>query len=128
MKSQTSIVAKQVRLQQWAELVKDCQSRPKGTKVETWCEMNGISKANYYYRLRCVREACLEEIQASSPGFLELSLPRLVDQEHSNPNTNALDRTPVAILRTSNNVSVELFSVASPDFLTALIGAMNHAK
>lgn len=126
MKSQTSMVAKQVRLQQWAELVKDCQSRPKGTKVETWCEMNGISKANYYYRLRCVREAFLEEIQSDSPEFVELSLPMQANQEDSN--NESLGMKPVAILRTSKSVSVELFSTASTEFLTALIGAMNHVK
>ncbi len=30
MTTQTSLVAQQVRLQQWAEQIRDCQSRPKG--------------------------------------------------------------------------------------------------
>ena len=29
-------------------------------KVSDWCEIHGISKSNYYYRLRQVRRACLE--------------------------------------------------------------------
>lgn len=129
MKSQTSIVAKQVRLQQWAEQVKDCQSRPKGTKVETWCDMNGLSKANYYYRLRCIREACLEQLQEqSSPEFVELSLPMPVKQEQTIPDKHSNNMKPVAILRTPNNVSVDLFPTATPDFLNALMKAINHAK
>lgn len=28
-------------------------------KVSDWCEIHGISKSNYYYRLRQVRRACL---------------------------------------------------------------------
>ena len=28
--------------------------------MEEWCSQQGITKANYYYRLRRVREACLE--------------------------------------------------------------------
>lgn len=54
MSSQTSLVAEQVRLRQWAAQVQECQSRPADMKVETWCSEHGITKANYYYRLRRV--------------------------------------------------------------------------
>ena len=45
MATQTSLVAQQVRLQQWAEQIRDCQSRPKGMDVETWCARNNQSSA-----------------------------------------------------------------------------------
>lgn len=48
MKTQTSLVVQQVRIQQWAEQVKDCQSRLAGMNIDVWCEQNGISKANFY--------------------------------------------------------------------------------
>ena len=60
MRSETSVVATQYRLQEWAAQIKDCQNRPEGMKVSDWCEIHGISKSNYYYRLRQVRRACLE--------------------------------------------------------------------
>ena len=41
----------QARIQEWAEQIRDCQSRPKGMDVETWCAQNNLTKANYYYRL-----------------------------------------------------------------------------
>ena len=50
MSSQTSLVAEQVRLRQWAAQIQECQSRPADMKVETWCSEHGITKANYYYR------------------------------------------------------------------------------
>lgn len=56
MSSQTSLVADQVRLRQWAAQIQECQSRPADMKVETWCSEHGITKANYYYRLRRVRK------------------------------------------------------------------------
>ena len=59
MNSQTSLVAEQVRLRQWAAQIQECQSCPADMKVETWCNEHGITKANYYYRLRRVRKACL---------------------------------------------------------------------
>ena len=52
MNTQTSLVAAQIRLQQWANQIKDCQNRPADMKVDAWCQEHGITKANYYYRLR----------------------------------------------------------------------------
>ena len=62
MSSETTMVTEQCRLQEWAAQIKDCQSRPDGMSVVSWCACHGITKANYYYRLRRVREACLESI------------------------------------------------------------------
>ena len=62
MASQTSIVAKQVRLMEWAEQIRDCQNRPKEMDVAAWCAQHGITKANYYYRLKRVRKACLDQL------------------------------------------------------------------
>ncbi len=62
MGSETTMVAAQFRIQEWAAQIKECQNRPAGMSVAGWCTCNGITKANYYYRLRRVREACLESI------------------------------------------------------------------
>lgn len=75
MTTQTSLVAEQVRLQQWAEQVRDCKNRPRGMDVETWCAQNNITKANYYYRLRRVRKACLDQMQTEQADFIELPMP-----------------------------------------------------
>ena len=47
MATQTSLIAQQTRIREWAEQVRDCQSRPKGMDVETWCAQNNLTKANY---------------------------------------------------------------------------------
>lgn len=79
MSSETSMVAAGFRLQEWASQIRECQNRPAGMSVASWCADNGITKANYYYRLRRVREACLETIHGEisaqqivpvQPGFL----------------------------------------------------------
>ena len=51
MNTQTSLVAEQIRLQQWVDQIRDCQNRPSDMKVDAWCREHGITKANYYYRL-----------------------------------------------------------------------------
>ena len=60
MSSAITTVAVQYRLKEWAEQIRECQNRPAGMSVVDWCATRGITKANYYYRLRCVRQACLE--------------------------------------------------------------------
>ena len=68
MSSETTLAAEQFRLQEWAAQIRDCQNRPDGISVAEWCARNGLTKANYYYRLRCVRKACLEKITQDTAG------------------------------------------------------------
>ena len=73
MAEETSLIAQQVRLSQWAEQIRDCKNRPEGMDVATWCEQHNITKANYYYRLKRVRQMCLEQMTDTvQPAFVEL--------------------------------------------------------
>lgn len=56
------MAAAQFRLLEWAAQIRDCQSRPDGMGVVQWCNQHGITKANYYYRLRRVREVRLRSL------------------------------------------------------------------
>ena len=121
MKSHTSLVAQQTRLCEWAEQVKECQNRPQGMKIDEWSQIHGITKANYYWRLRKVREAFLETTDIT-PAFVELTTPI--------PSEATVATTPkvVAILKGTNHLAMEITDQASPAFLNALLGAMNHAQ
>lgn len=78
MKTETSLVARQCRLMEWAEQIRNCQSRPNGMSVAQWCSMHGITTANYYYRFTQVRKACLEQVEKEQPG--QHVVPVQVDQ------------------------------------------------
>ena len=67
MSSETTMMVEQCRLREWAAQIRDCQSRPAGVSIVSWCACRSITKANYYYRLRRVRAACLEAIQEEMP-------------------------------------------------------------
>ena len=56
MKSQTALVARNCRLNEWARMVHDCKNRSAGMSVDEWCKLNSITKANYYYRMKQVRK------------------------------------------------------------------------
>lgn len=88
MSTEIQIAKNQVKLRNWMEEADAC--RASGMTVQQWCEMNGISVKTYYYHLRKVREAVLQEnsivplgkssscsvdkIEISS-GDLKISLP-----------------------------------------------------
>lgn len=122
MGSQTSLVAKQCRIQSWAMQIKECQNRPDDMTVDEWCLQNNITKANYYYRLKCVRQACLDSME-STPAFVELPVPEI-----KSTNECITSSTAVAVIRGTNGLAIELHGNASAEFMKNLIGACSHAQ
>ena len=123
MNTQTSLVAEQIRLQQWADQIRDCQNRPSDMKVDVWCQEHGITKANYYYRLRRVREACLE-LCDPVPSFVDLTT-----QPESTPaKASPAHSSVAAVLHTESGFTIDIYNDASADFLRNLIGAASHAE
>ena len=57
-------VKAQLRLQQWAERISECQASP--MTVAAWCEAHDINIKTYYYWLRKVREATVENLPVSA--------------------------------------------------------------
>ncbi len=123
MNTQTSLVAEQVRLRQWAEQIKDCQNRPADMKVDTWCAEHGLTKANYYYRLRRVREACLTVCENAGTSFVELPTPADIT-----PDTVVSVSAPAAILHGPDGVTLELLNSASSEFIRNAMGALAYAQ
>lgn len=130
MTTQTSLVAERVRLQEWAEQITACQNRPAGMDVSTWCQLNNISKSNYYYRLRRVRKSCLDQI-SDTTGFVEIP-QAIVNPE--NVSEVPVDMTitekqvPAACLRTPTGISVDLYPGISQDLLSHIMEAALHVK
>ena len=40
MKSQTALVARSCRLNEWIQMIHDCKNRPAGMSVDEWCKLN----------------------------------------------------------------------------------------
>ena len=131
MTSQTSIVAKQVRLMEWAEQIRDCQNRPREMDVAAWCTQHGITKANYYYRLKRVRKACLNLLpDTEDPAFIEVPVPRRKSSEEvtllSNPGCSTA--APVACIRNAGGLSAEIFPDISPEMPRCIVEVFGHAE
>ena len=121
MKSHASLVAQQTRLREWAELVKDCQNRPQGMKIDEWCQLHHITKASYYWRLRKVREAFLAAAD-DTPDFIEVP-SSAIQSENIAPNHKT-----VAMIRGRNHLTLEITDQVSASFLHTLLGVMMDAQ
>ena len=124
MSSETTMVAEQCRLREWAAQIRDCQSRPSGMSVVEWCAGHGITKANYYYRLRRVRKACLETIQTKMPAQQVVPVrPGLLqhqEQEDGNPQPG-LD---ISI----KGFSIHVTGATSMPLLAEVLRVVQHAE
>ncbi len=80
--STTSLIAKNLRFQNWADEVRDCKARPVGMTVNDWCKARGITKAAYYWHMHRLREECIKNSMPSAPvdpiepTFVELQTPQ----------------------------------------------------
>lgn len=63
-------VRQEVRLREWTEQIKAQQES--GMTVAEFCAENGINLKTYYYRLRKVREQCME----SAPVIVPIATPK----------------------------------------------------
>ena len=127
MKSQTSLVAQQTRLREWAEQIRECNNRPHGMTVDEWCQGQGITKANYYWRLRKVREELLK-VTDSMPAFAELKAPAPETALAENNTPLQPKQLKIAAVIKTDKWSIEIADQASAAFLNTLIGALNHAQ
>ena len=123
MSSETSIVAADFRLQEWAAQIRECRNRPAGMSVVGWCASHGITKANYYYRLRRVREACLETIQGEMPAQKLVPVqPELLQQEQKDSSMQSgLD---ISI----KGIGIRVTETTSMPLLTEVLKAVQHAE
>lgn len=124
MKSQTSLIASQVRLQNWAEQIKNCQNRPEDMDVKTWCSQNGLTKSNYYYRVRRVREACLSVCEDAGVSFVKLERPTASVTDANEPASPSAG----AVIKGKNGLSIELYDAASQELIQKILGACVYAQ
>ena len=127
MASKESRVAAQVRLRQWASEIQECQNRPKDMTVEEWCLQHNITKANYYWRLKRVRQAGLEQMEVPETSFVELPAPASPSLPSSIPEVSHPMDSTVAVLHLSDGITIEIKEHATSDFIRNLIGAIANA-
>lgn len=114
-------VKSQLRLQQWAQIISDCQASD--MTVIAWCEANNINIKSYYYWLRKVRNHTLEQM----PELTE-NLP--VPMEDDSVTFKKLDvqtpapATAAAVIIRLPNATVEVSEGTSQQTVQAVLMAL----
>lgn len=89
--------------------------------VNEWCQQHDITKANYYYRLRRVREAYLSSVKTPITEFVEMPVSNITDDQNNNSSVSA-------VLHVKQDIAIDIFDTASVAFIQKLIGAISHAE
>ena len=124
MSSETTMMAEQCRLREWAAQIRECQSRLSDMSVVSWCACHGITKANYYYRLRRVREACLETIQGEITAQQIVRVQPGLLQQQEQKNDNEQPGLDISI----KGDSIHATESTPMPLLAAVIGVMRHVE
>ncbi|MCC8125878.1 MAG: IS66 family insertion sequence element accessory protein TnpB [Clostridiales bacterium] len=131
MKSTTSLVARQCLLQEWAGQIRECHQRLDGMSVNEWCRQHGITKTTYYYRLRQVRKACLDNIPADKLPLASgtnmpqavVAVPAALLESPAGQNQKAPELT-VSV----GKISIMAREDTPSDLLTMVLGAAIHVE
>ena len=123
----------QHNLKKWAAIIKECRSS--GMKILQWLEINNISKDQYYYWQKKLKETCIDTFERQAATFVELPVTKegpesteltVTHTVCKNDDSYFKDNMIAAVIKT-NRVTFEITNTATPDFIKNLIEAFNHA-
>lgn len=125
--STTSLIARQCRLREWAQMVRDCKSRPEKMSVDEWCKAHSITKANYYYRMTQVRKACLDAVPKEVVEQAIVPVPMsLMNIDESNVAGKSSENSFLEI--ESNGIRMRVTDQTSTELLAKVLGVIAHVK
>jgi hypothetical protein len=99
-------VTREVRLHQWSNLLKECQSS--GMNVKNWCSTQGINTRVYYYWLKKARESACREMEA----YHSKPLQQPISEKPIFAEVSRLPVKTVAIMVRLEGVEVEIHNGA----------------
>ena len=114
----------QHNLKEWAAIIKECRSS--GMKMHQWLEIKNISKDQYYYWQRKLKETCIDTLERQAATFVELPVTKESSAsteltvthsvcENKNDDSSFKDNSIAAVIKT-NGVTFEITKTATPDF------------
>lgn len=116
----TSLVTTQFRKQQWKDIIQARMNS--GQTVTSWCEENGVNIKSYYYWLRKIKAAMLEDGEGPTfSSFAELPAPQEV---HAN-NDNQIFHPELTLL--VDDVTVCVNSSTSGELLASVLQVIRNA-
>ena len=104
----------QHNLKKWAAIIKECRSS--GMKILQWLEINNISKDQYYYWQKKLKETCIDTFERQAATFVTKEVPASTELTvtHTvckNDDSYFKDNMIAAVIKT-NRVTFEITNTA----------------
>ncbi len=117
---------KQVKLQYWLDVIRQC--RASGLTNQAWCEQHDISLKSYYYWIAKIRKLALEELPRKNHGcrpVMEQTVPETAPEftEVSFCGRQNSSAAPAAVLHIGS-MTVDLFEDTPCGLLEAILKAV----
>ena len=119
---------KQVKLQYWLDVIRQC--RASGLTNQAWCEQHDISLKSYYYWIAKIRKLALEELPRKNHGcrpvmertvLLPDAAPEFTEVSLRGRQDSCAD--PAAVFHI-DTVTVDLFEDTPRELLEAILKAV----
>lgn len=125
---------KEVRKQQWKNIISQCQSRPKGQTAKEWLKENGICEQTYYLWQRRIRQEAFDEMQQpqnalpavsrnDEVAFAEFPMPSRIAPNAALANELV---NPAAVIRTPV-ITIAVTADIPEHLLTTILREVSHA-
>lgn len=112
----------QLRHQEWADMVKDCQSS--GKSIEEWCRQNGIKVCTYYKRLQALRTELIEETEKQT--IVPVSINGSLCKDTALCSGAAITGSTSNVIIRKNGIEIELPQNISEDTVLALLRGISQ--
>jgi len=119
----STTLTRQMKLEKWSEIFRLRQES--GLSVSSWCKEKSISKATYYYWLKCVRqEACnkLPVKNTSVNPIVPITFEKSVDPIENNSYSSYSMRI------TTKEFSIEFTNDATCKLIENTLRVINYAR
>ncbi len=128
-------ITHKVRLEHWKRIIEECAGRPEDQTARQWLAEHGITKDQYYYWQRRVRQAEYDKRTIQQPALTPERAPAALDRTEDIsfaeiPLNDALEESSTfqaaAVIKTGN-ATIALSNAASDRLIDRILGEVMHA-
>ena len=129
--SRSTLVTQKVQLQEWFHMMQESKGRPQQIPLDEWCKENyGISAAGYYYRVRKVKEAYLDQVSEEQlQNHLAMVPKDLLQQEEDIKKERSLHQDTSSFLDIfQNDLRIRIYEDTDEQLLLKVLRSLDHAQ
>ena len=129
--SRSTLVTQKVQLQEWFHMMQESKGRPQQISLDEWCKENhGISAAGYYYRVRKVKEAYLDQVSEEQlQNHLAMVPKDLLPQDEDLKEEKPLHKGTSSFLDIfPNDLRIRIYEDTDEQLILKVLRSLDHAQ